>query len=241
MKHNLMKLHLVCLSLLCSFTISPAAFADSAFIGKVYHPYVLPLERELEWRISYNEEDGDEHGRDNNMTQRFAFGHSLSERVTMQGYVLAERSQGDNFKVSGYELETRWMITEQGEYAIDWGTLFAIKRPSDENEWKIAVGLLAEKETGKFSTTGNLFLIYEPIEHDDQIELRMQHRYRWKPQLQPGLELFVGDDFIGLGPAFMGIHRFEGQKQLKWEAGFIFGLDEETSDRSIRFGIEFEF
>lgn len=236
MKRLIMKLFIFTFAI-----ISPVCAADSAFIGKIYHPYVLPLEREVEWRMSFNEEDDDEHENDNNMTQRFAFGHWISERVTMQAYLLAERSEGEPMKVSGYELETRWMITEQGEYAIDWGALFAIRRPKDEDEWKIAAGLLAEKETGKFSTTGNLFLIYEPKEREKEAEFRLQHRYRWMPEVQPGIELFVGDDFYGLGPSFMGIHRLEGQRQIKWEAGFIFGLDSETSDRSFRFGIEYEF
>lgn len=236
MKNTILKL--LCLSL---FVFGPTVTADSAFIGKIYHPYVMPLERQVEWRLGFNEEDDDDHENDNNMTQRFAFGHWLSERVTLEAYLLAERTDGEPMKVNGYELEARWMITEQGEYEIDWGALFAIKRPKDEDEWKLAVGLLAEKEFGKFSTTGNLFLIYEPNEKEKEAEFRLQHRYRWHPLLQPGIEFFVGDDFMGLGPSFMGIQRLDGQKQIKWEAGFIFGLDDETSDRSFRFGIEYEF
>lgn len=237
MKSLFMKLSL----LIGTMLLAPGALADSAFIGKVYHPYVMPLERQIEWRMSFNEEDDDDHENDNNMTQRLAFGHWLSERVTMEVYLLGERSEGEKFQVSGYELESRWMITEQGEYSVDWGALFAIKRPKDEDEWKIAAGLLAEKEFGKFSTTANFFVIYEPKEREKEAEFRLQHRYRWHPLLQPGIEFFVGDDFMGMGPSFMGIQRLEGQKQIKWEAGFIFGLDNETSDRSFRVGVEYEF
>jgi hypothetical protein len=213
--------------------------ADSAFVGKVYHPYVLPLEKELEWRMGFNDQEG--HPDDNNMSQRFAFGHSVSERVSMEFYLIGERSGKEPFALTGYELEARWMITDQGEYAVDWGALFEVEKTKGKDEWEVAAGLLAEKEFGKTSVTANFFVIYELDEKEKEAEFRLQYRYRWIPPVQPGLELFVGDDFIGIGPSFMGIQRFDGQKQLKWEAGFIFGLDDETANRSFRFGLEYEF
>lgn len=218
---------------------SPTAHASSAFVDKVYHPYVLPLEKEIEWRLGFNEEE--DHPNDNNMTQSIAFGHSISERVSVELYLTGERSEGEEFKLTAYEVEARWMITDQGEYDIDWGALFEVEREKGESGWELSAGLLAEKEFGRTSLTANLFVIYETDENEKEAEMRLQYRYRWIPQIQPGIELFTGDDFIGIGPAFMGIQRFDGQKQLKWEAGFIFGLDDETADRSFRVGIEYEF
>jgi hypothetical protein len=215
------------------------AQADSAFVGKVYHPYVLPLEKEIEWRLAFN--DQKDHPNDNNMSQRIAFGHSVSERVTVEVYMIGERNRNSNFELTGYEVETRWMITDQGEYSIDWGALFEVEKERGTNAWELSAGLLAEKEFGRTSLTTNFFIIYETDEDEKEAQMRLQYRYRWIPQIQPGIELFTGDDFIGIGPAFMGIQRFNGQKQLKWEAGFIFGLDDETADRSFRLGIEYEF
>ena len=224
-------------ALLTSYT--GTAMASSAFVDKVYHPYVLPLERELEWRIGFNEQDG--HPDDNTMTQSIAFGHSINERVTVELYLTGERLPQEKFKLIAYELEARWMITDQGEYDIDWGAMFEFEKEKGESGWELSAGLLAEKEFGKTSLTGNFFVIYETDEKEKEAEMRLQYRYRWIPQVQPGIELFVGDDFMGMGPAFMGIHRFDGQKQLKWEAGFIFGLDNETPNRSFKFGLEYEF
>ena len=61
------------------------------------------------------------------------------------------------------------------------------------------------------------------------------------PQVQPAIEIYVGEDYTGIGPAFMGIQRFNGQKQLKWEMGFITGLNGDNKDHILRLAIEYEF
>jgi hypothetical protein len=39
----------------------------------------------------------------------------------------------------------------------------------------------------------------------------------------------------------MGTYRFEGQKQLKWEAGFISEISHSGKDHTLRFALEYEF
>lgn len=213
--------------------------ADGVVVDKVYHPYVLPNEREFEWRIlSRQNSEG------NSLGQRLAFGHSITDNVMMEFYLVGERDDDGNFDISAYELETRWMITEQGEYWADWGLLFELEKEHSFNIWEITTGLLFEKEFGRTSLALNAFVIYESgsdINNEFEAELRLQYRYRWLPQIQPGIEVYTGEDYTGIGPAFMGIHRFEGQKQLKWEAGFITGLNGESKDHILRVAIEYEF
>jgi hypothetical protein len=31
----------------------------------------------------------------------------------------------------------------------------------------------------------------------------------------------MGEDFIDFGPGFIGVHRYKGQKQLKWELALL--------------------
>ena len=50
------------------------ARADNFTVDKVYHPYVLPFEREFEWRLTSRQNDDG-----NVLMQRFSFGHALSE------------------------------------------------------------------------------------------------------------------------------------------------------------------
>jgi hypothetical protein len=239
----LMPARLTLLSLLLMVLVllfnSKQANADGVVVDKVYHPYVLPNEREFEWRLlSHKNDDG------NSLGQRFAYGQSLTDNVMVEVYVVGERDIDDNFSLSAYEIETRWMITEQGEYWADWGMLFEVEKEHKLDIWEVTTGVLFEKEFGRTSLALNAFLIYESgsdIKNEFETEFRLQYRYRWLPQVQPAIEIYVGEDYTGIGPAFMGIHRFNGQKQLKWEAGFITGLNGDSKDHILRFAIEYEF
>jgi hypothetical protein len=228
------------LMLLALLQVFPTVlYADNFSVDKVYHPYVLPYEREVEWRFtSRNNDEG------NILTQRFAVGHAISEFVTLEAYVVAARDENDDFGLQGYELESRWMITEQGKYWADWGALFELEKQHDQDIWEFTSGVLYEKEFGKTSLTPNFLVTYEwgqDIQNEFETEFRLKYRYRWRPWLQPAIEVYTGEDFVGVGPAFMGIHRYSGQKQLKWELGFIAGLNGDSKDHSLRFALEYEY
>jgi hypothetical protein len=87
-------------------------------------------------------------------------------------------------------------------------------------------------------------LVYEwgqDIKNEWESEFRAQYRYRYRSVFQPAVELFVGEDFFGIGPGFIGLHRFDGQKQLKWEAGFITEISQSEKNHSFRLALEYEF
>ncbi|WP_206485428.1 hypothetical protein [Thalassotalea sp. G2M2-11] len=215
--------------------------ADGVVVDKVYSPYVLPQEREIEWRLMSRNSDA----QGNQLGQRLGYGHSLSEYVTMEIYLVGERELGsDDFGLEGIEVEARWMLTEQGQYWADWGLLFEVEKAHTEDNWEVSSGVLVEKEFGKTSLTVNLFAIYEwgqSVANEWESEARVKLRYRYLPILQPAIELYAGEDFFGIGPAFQGIQRFHGQKQLKWEAAFISELSHSGKDHTFRFSVEYEF
>jgi hypothetical protein len=227
------------ISISLAIIVSHVAVADGVVVDKVYHPYVLPNEREFEWRMLSHQNDAG-----NSLGQRIAYGQSLTENIMVEVYLVGERDSNDDFGLSAYEIETRWMITEQGEYWADWGMLLEVEKQHKRDIWEFTTGLLFEKEYGRNSLALNAFLIYETggdIENEFETELRLQYRYRWMPQIQPAIEIYVGEDYTGIGPAFMGIQRFDGQKQLKWEMGFITGLNGDNKDHILRLAIEYEF
>ncbi|MDX2369963.1 MAG: hypothetical protein QNK36_16430, partial [Colwellia sp.] len=155
-----------------------------------------------------------------------------------------ERDVNDDFSLTSYELEARWMLTEQGEYWADWGLLFEIEKEQRQKNWEITSGVIVEKEFGRTSLTFNAFIIYEwgnTIMSEFETEFRLQYRYRYLEQLQPAIELYSGQNYLGIGPAFMGVQRFDGQKQLKWEMGFITGVDSRSKGHILRVAIEYEF
>jgi hypothetical protein len=234
-----MQAKVILLILLMLFTSSREAIADGMVVDKVYHPYVLPNEREFEWRLMNRQTE--QHSL---LGQRIAFGQSISETVMLEGYLIGEKTRDEDFGLQAYEIEIRWMMTEQGEFWADWGMLFEIEKQHRSNDWEVTTGIIFEKEFGRTSLTLNLFGIYEwgeTVQDEIEMEFRLKYRYRWLPQIQPAIEVYTGEDFFGIGPAFMGIQRFDGQKQLKWEAGFITELSNSGRDHSLRLTLEYEF
>ncbi|WP_229816975.1 hypothetical protein [Thalassotalea profundi] len=223
--------------LICSY--STATYGDGLVVDKVYHPYVLANEQEVEWRFMSSQTDTY-----NRLGQRLGYGRSLSDTFAIDVYLIGHRDDNLDFGLSAYEIEGRWMLTEQGQYWADWGMLFEVEKKYRTNDWEVTTGFIAEKEFGKSSLTVNFFIVQEwgdNIPTEMETEFRLKYRYRFMPEVQPAFEVYSGEDFFGLGPAFMGIHRFEGQKQLKWELGFISEVSHSGKDHTLRFALEYEF
>lgn len=218
------------------------ALADGRVVDKVYHPYVQPLEREFEYRFVYQKQA--EHPDNNAMGQKVGYGFSIADRLALETYIIAERVSPEDYKLSGYELELRWMLTEQGEYSADWGMLFELERQNNLDNYEFTTGLLMEKEFGPTSLTLNALAVYEwgqTLESELEAEFRLQYRYRWLPQVQPAVEFYAGENYKGVGPTLVGVHKFTGLEQLKWEFSVVFAIDAATVNNTLRFALEYEF
>ena len=229
-----MKHTCIILSLCTGLVVLTPAMADNLAIDKVYHPYVQALEKEIEWRMVVA--DGDH-------LQRLGIGRAFSDRVFVEGYLLATE-ENDTFRLSGYELETRLQLTEQGEYAIDWGLLLELEKAHHENEWELATAVLMEKQWGRWSGTANLWLEYEGgegIKDEFETAMALQTRYRLSPAFEPALEFYGGENTRALGPVAMGDIRFAAGKKLHWETGVLFGLSNKPPDATLRLLAEYEF
>jgi hypothetical protein len=235
-----MKLTSFCmLMLLC---ISGHALADGRVVDKVYHPYVQSWEREIEYRFAFQKQP--DHPDNNSMVQKFGYGFNIADRMALEGYIEASRITPEDYQVTGYELELRWMLTEQGEYSADWGLLFELERQNALNNYELSAGLIMEKEFGPTSLTLNALTVYEwgeTLRSELETEFRMQYRYRWMPEVQPAIEFYSGENYKGVGPALMGVHKFSKENQLKWEFATIFAIDNSTINNTLRFALEFEF
>jgi len=227
----------VCLVLLAG---SGTAAAD-AEVGRIYHPYVEPLEREIELRA--NVTDDSDHEKHQNRKYWLAYGFSPLERWFVEAYVIAQKDNSESLEVSGYELEAKRQLTEQGEYWADWGMLFEVERETFDNVWETAVAGLMEKEIGPTSLTANLYLIYESgrgVDNEFETYGALQWRWRFREYLEPAIEYYKGDELNAVGPVALGMARF-GRQKLKWELGPIFGIDSKTPDLTWRMLLEYEF
>lgn len=70
------------LGLVLTLFLSLYSYADDV-VDKVYHPYVLPFEKDVEWRfMSRQNSEG------NDLLQRVAFGHALSESLIAEVFLV---------------------------------------------------------------------------------------------------------------------------------------------------------
>lgn len=230
------------LALASMVMVSSTACADGIVIDKVYHPYVDALENEIEYRAVFL----DDPSRFSNIDQlhQLSYGRSLGDRFFSEVYLIGARTASSGFDLEAWEIEVKWQLTEQGEYSADWGLFFEFEDELDASISEITVGLLAEKEIGRWSATANLNLIQEwgsAIKDEFETSVSLQARYRYSRAIEPALELYAGQNTLGLGPAFGGNVNLGIRKSLNWEAGIIMGLDDKTPDSTFRMLLEYEF
>lgn len=228
----------VALSLLCL-----PVLADGLAIDKVYHPYVDPLVWELEWR-AIAADDNPVTGQGDSQVHRLSLGRAVAPNLMLEAYLVGEDDSGGNLTVSDYEVEALWQLSEQGEYALDYGLLFELEKSRRDDAWESAVSLLLERELGRYSLAANLELGYEwgdDIRDEWETGLALQSRYRYRPALEPALELYMGEDTVGIGPAGLGTFRLGPGRSLHWEAAVILGVDNTTPDYTLRALLEYEF
>lgn len=228
---------LFCVALCCFMAISKPASAD---IERVYHPYVEQNEREIEYGLVWRDLGGDPL-----LLQRAGFGYAWSDNLFTEVYLLSESISHEGERVRGYEVELKWQLTEQGEYWADWGLLLEAGTAKDINSHEFGLGILWEKEVGsRWSAAANIFAEYEygsDIEAEFESALRTQIRYRKSVLFEPAFEIYLDDQDYAAGPAFVGAQRFSAGRQLRWELGFLFGLDDKTPESNFRFNLEYEF
>ncbi|WP_410473481.1 hypothetical protein [Guyparkeria sp. TX1] len=212
---------------------STTAFAG---VDKVYDPYVEQGEVELELRGVHGLDSGE-------YKTKVGIGYGVTSRWFVEGYLIGEKEDGD-FEVEEAEIENKFQLTEQGQYWADFGLLVELEKAFDEDAWETKVGPLVQKQFGKMVATGNL--LFEKKFGDDVAQSdwetlgSAQLKYRLSPTLEPGIEYYGSEDTQALGPVLIGANPF-GMERVKWEAGLLFGLNDETEDSILRWQIEYEF
>lgn len=223
-------------------TLVPAgpALTDGIVVDRVYDPYVQPLEKEIEWRSVFVSDDDT----DDLQVHWLGFGKSLSDRWAIELYAIGNKVGGHSLSVDAYEVEAKWQLTEQGEFAFDWGMNFEIERETSDDVWEASASLLVGRDLGRWTAYANVGLLYEwgsGVSDEFETVLRLQTRYRLRESLEPAVELHMGEGTAALGPMLTGLYRLAPGKKLRWDLGLFLGLDNETPDQFVKLNLEYEF
>ena len=60
---------------------------------------------------------------------------AINERWFAELYVIGEELEDQSLELEAYEIEAKWQLTEQGEFAYDWGLLFELEKHHDKDIW----------------------------------------------------------------------------------------------------------
>ena len=214
--------------------------AGQAETTGLYHPYVNQGEREIEYGLVWRDLGGEDFS-----LQRASFAYSWTDDIATELYLLSELPTHGDTRVRGYELELRWQLTEQGEYASDWGLIFEVESGDDISRREVAAGVLWEKELGhRFVATANALVEYEfgnDVKNEFETAFRGQLRYLKHPAFEPAIEAYFDDIDKAVGPVLLGSASLSAGRKLHWEAGLLFGVEKETPDVSLRAELELEF
>jgi hypothetical protein len=222
--------------------LATVARADGVVVDKIYHPYVDALEQELEYRaVVQDTQPGVQ-----NLAQvhQLSLGSAIGQQVFAELYVVGAKNRAAGFETKAWEAEVKWQLTQQGEYWADWGLLLEYEAELPRSAHEVSLGLLAEKELGRWSAAANFMVINEwGSDVVDEVEsvVALQTRYRYSEKLEPMLEFYAGQDTRALGPGLQGTLRTGVRQSLHWEAGVLFGLTKVSPDTSWRFLLEYEF
>lgn len=106
-------------------------------------------------------EDGSNALSEDRQTWRLGYGQSFGENWFGEMYVIAEQNKADSLAVKKYEIEALRQLTEQGEFPVDAGVLFAFEKADSDDIMEFASILLLEKEWGQWAGTANIRAMYE--------------------------------------------------------------------------------
>jgi high-affinity iron transporter len=244
-------------ALLLAVGIMPATIQDAKAGFKVYAPYVEFHELEIEFRPSRTIDN--EASKDNEQKHLVGVGYGVTQWWFTEVYAEWEREAGagERTKFEAFEWENRFQLSNPGEDWVDFGLLAEFERTdSASSPDKLEFALLFAKSLGKFAATFNLILEREiGTNAGDDLEVgqAFQLKYRLARAFEPGIELhseFGPFDEVPnfdeqkhfVGPVAQGVIRLgDTGTKLKYNAGYLFGLTDESADGVVKAIIELEF
>lgn len=224
-------------------TLALIAHTSHAGIDKVYGPTVEAGEIELEMRGIYAIDSNA--ARDGAQKSKIALGYGIRPRIFVEGYLLFEKPANGDYTLEAYELETKFQLTEQGHYFADFGLLTEFEKTRGKDAWEFKIGPLIQKPFGNWMGTVNLLgetKFGNAASNSGEWEFlgSAQLKYLLSPRFEPGLEFYTDDDTRALGPVMVGRVNFN-RSRMKWELGWLLGLNSGTADNTVRWQFELEF
>ena len=230
--------------------------APSAHAGPAESIYV-PIVEYHEWEVEMKGGVQDFGNRDRGeLAYKVDFGYGIAPRWFTEIEVEYPRSPGNAARVEEIEWENVFQLTEHGEHWLDAGIFAEFDHNRIEHKNVLAIGPMFQHETEH--TQSNLNVLWGrqlsampegESEPRNEISYAAQWKWNWRPQLQPGAQVFgsLGDPAhlrsqeLRAGPAVFGVANFGDGRSVQYNVALLGGMTRETPNTTLRFQLEYEF
>jgi hypothetical protein len=215
-------------------------------------PTVEYGEREIDFKT------GVQRNRDGNTESATSIGFGFTPTAWWftELYGKYKRPPEESNAFDAWEWESRFQLTETGQYPIDLGFLLEIERPKDRSEgYELKYGPMLQKEWGMIQGNLNLFMekrVRTTESFDTELLYQGQVKYRYSEKLEWGVQAFgnlgswdhwnaSSEQEHKLGPALFGKFKVGNKQAIKWNTALLWGTTDATPTTTLRFQAEYEF
>ena len=222
---------------------------------KVYSPYVVPGENEVEARAFY-QQDHNNNDIDQTQVDKLSIGRGITSYWASELYAEFEGSGHHSLHFDSVEWENRFQLTPQNKYWLDLGLLAEAEFPvRSQDPNSIRIGPLLQKQFGRVVATANLFWERQyGADAAPGTDFSYAARVKWllTPRFDPALEFYGNtgnfSDFAPLdrqshemGPALYGTMALAPGTGLRYSAAVLFGTTPAAADATFVARVEYEF
>jgi high-affinity iron transporter len=246
---------LVVIFLLGALGASPAAQAQF----KVRYPIVDYRELEIE-HFADTTFDSPNSGKTNNQRYTNEYGFGPFPNWFFELGTEFKALNGENITYDATEVESYWQLTPTGKYWGDLALFTEYEQPVARGDAKsFTLGPLAQTELGEIAGFGALhtlnLLFTRTVGNNSteatQLNTAWQSRLLINPQIAPGFEYYgqinqtlnpgtPASQQHRIGPVLIGQQNFAPYGNLKYEVGYLFGLNSNTERGAVRWRLEYE-
>ena len=226
--------------------------AMPAKADEVLSPYVTKGEVEFEHQGYVTHDRNPDSSNEQAYTAALGISPTDWYRAELEGEFEREAGPDHALRYTSFNIENTFQLADQGEYWIDPALFYEMEfARGAENPNAIVFGFLGAKTIGPVTETFNLLADkdYGPNAEPMKFSYSSQTKYRLRPWLEPGVEIFgdtdhherFADQQLAMGPGLFGkIYAFDGQA-VKYQLGYLFGATPATPDGAVRWKLEYEW
>jgi hypothetical protein len=235
-----MKLHA---TLAAAGALLAANLAIAGPAAYIYSPTVEEGEKEIDVKFGQSRDAGQRLEREYSV----GLGYGVNSFWFTEVYAKYKKEGDEANKFDAFEWENKFQLTETGKYAVDLGVLLEIERPREHAEgWEVKVGPLLQREFGKVVLNANVlfekhFKADAGVENEWETLYQWQARYRLSQPFEIGVQGFGEEKEANAGPAIFGKLPLGGHQAVKYNVGWLKGLNDNTANHTLRAQVELEF